>query len=97
MSLIACIVVIIAISAPAGAQSWMEYEYPNEGFTVAFPDEPKAVRGRPVREVSTSFYTELSANLCEQAFEFAQFSFHTCDVGFQRREFGNVGGWRLSR
>ena len=42
MRLIACIVVIIAISAPAGAQSWMEYEYPNEGFTVAFPAEPKA-------------------------------------------------------
>jgi hypothetical protein len=39
-----CIIFIlaaIAASAPAGAQSWREYEYPNEGFTVAFPAEPK--------------------------------------------------------
>jgi hypothetical protein len=41
MRLIAFIVAIIAASAPAGAQGWREYEYPNEGFTVAFPAEPK--------------------------------------------------------
>ena len=41
MRLITFIVAIIAASAPAGAQGWREYEYPNEGFTVAFPDEPK--------------------------------------------------------
>lgn len=41
MRLITFIVAIIAASAPAGAQGWREYEYPNEGFTVAFPAEPK--------------------------------------------------------
>jgi hypothetical protein len=41
MRLITFIVGIIAASAPAGAQGWREYEYPKEGFTVAFPAEPK--------------------------------------------------------
>jgi hypothetical protein len=41
MRLIAFIVATIAASAPAGAQGWREYEYANEGFTVAFPAEPK--------------------------------------------------------
>src|SRR5215468_4691713 len=41
MRLVAFIVAMIAASAPAGAQSWREYAYPNEGFTVAFPGEPK--------------------------------------------------------
>jgi len=41
MRLITFIVAIIAASAPAGAQGWREYEYPNEGFAVAFPAEPK--------------------------------------------------------
>ena len=41
MRLITFIVAIIAASAPASAQGWREYEYPNEGFTVAFPAEPK--------------------------------------------------------
>jgi hypothetical protein len=40
MRFIIFIVAAIAASAPAGAQSWREYEYPNEGFTVAFPAEP---------------------------------------------------------
>ena len=41
MRLITFIVAIIAASAPAGAQGWREYEYSNEGFTAAFPAEPK--------------------------------------------------------
>ncbi len=42
MRLIAFIVAIFAAaSAPAGAQGWKEYEYPNETFTVAFPSDPK--------------------------------------------------------
>src|SRR5215471_13021519 len=41
MRLITFIVAIVAVSAPAGAQGWREYEYPNEGFTAAFPAEPK--------------------------------------------------------
>jgi hypothetical protein len=35
------IVATIAATTPAGAQSWKEYEYRNEGFTAAFPAEPK--------------------------------------------------------
>src|ERR1700692_506044 len=41
MRLITFIVAMIAASAPAGAQGWREYEYPNEGFTAAFPAEPR--------------------------------------------------------
>jgi hypothetical protein len=46
MRLIAFIVALIitaqiAATGPAGAQGWREYEYPDEGFTVAFPAEPK--------------------------------------------------------
>src|SRR6266481_1795859 len=41
MRLITFIVAMLAASAPAGAQGWREYEYPNEGFTAAFPAEPK--------------------------------------------------------
>jgi hypothetical protein len=41
MRLIAFIVAVLAASAPAGAQGWKEYEYPNETFTVDFPAEPK--------------------------------------------------------
>jgi hypothetical protein len=42
MRLITFIVGMIAASTPAGAQGWKEYEYLNEGFTAAFPAEPKA-------------------------------------------------------
>jgi len=42
MRLITFLVAMLAASAPAGAQTWTEYEYPNEGFTAAFPAEPKA-------------------------------------------------------
>jgi hypothetical protein len=41
MRLITFIVAMLAASTPAGAQAWSEYEYPNEGFTAAFPAEPK--------------------------------------------------------
>jgi hypothetical protein len=41
MRLIAFIVAMIAASTSASAQGWREYEYPNDGFTVAFPSEPK--------------------------------------------------------
>src|SRR5689334_879960 len=41
MRLITFIVAVIAASTPAGAQDWREYQYTNEGFTVAFPAEPK--------------------------------------------------------
>jgi hypothetical protein len=41
MRLITFIVAMLAASAPAGAQTWSEYEYPSESFTAAFPAEPK--------------------------------------------------------
>jgi hypothetical protein len=41
MRLIPFIVAMVVASAPAGAQGWREYQYPNEGFTAAFPAEPK--------------------------------------------------------
>ena len=41
MRLIVFIVAIFATSAPANAQGWREYQYPDEGFTAAFPAEPK--------------------------------------------------------
>jgi hypothetical protein len=41
MRLIAFIVAMLAASVPANAQTWREYEYPDEGFTAAFPAEPK--------------------------------------------------------
>jgi hypothetical protein len=56
MRLIAFIVAIIAASAPASAQDWREYQYPNEGFTVAFPAEPK---------VETSSYRAAGGRLVE--------------------------------
>ncbi len=56
MRLIAFIVAIIAASAPASAQGWREYQYPNEGFTVAFPAEPK---------VETSSYRAAGGRLVE--------------------------------
>jgi hypothetical protein len=56
MRLITFIVAIIAASAPASAQGWREYKYPNEGFTVAFPAEPK---------VETTSYQASSSRLVE--------------------------------
>ncbi len=41
IAFIVAIVAIVAASAPAGAQGWREYEYRDDGFTVAFPGEPK--------------------------------------------------------
>src|SRR5262249_9488371 len=36
MRLLAFIVAMMAATSQADAQGWREYEYPNEGFTVAF-------------------------------------------------------------
>jgi hypothetical protein len=41
MRLITFIVATIAASAPASGQSWREYQYPDDGFTVSFCAEPK--------------------------------------------------------
>jgi hypothetical protein len=41
MRLITFIVAMLAATGPAGAQTWREYQYPNDYFTAAFPAEPK--------------------------------------------------------
>src|SRR5262245_34243883 len=56
MRLISFIVAMIAASAPAGAQVWREYEYPKEGFTAAFPADPK---------VETTSYKAFGGRLVE--------------------------------
>ncbi len=41
MRLIAFILAAIAVSAPAAAQTWKEYNYPDRSFTVMFPADPQ--------------------------------------------------------
>jgi hypothetical protein len=41
MRRIACILAVVALSGPAAAQSWKEYSYPEDAFTVSFPAAPK--------------------------------------------------------
>ena len=41
MRLIAIILAAIVASGPAAAQSWTEYSYPEDSFTVSFPGPPK--------------------------------------------------------
>jgi hypothetical protein len=55
MRLIAIILTVFFAGGPAAAQSWKEYAYPSDAFSVAFPADPKvetityqAADGRPV-------------------------------------------------
>ncbi len=55
MRLLPAILVLLFAAAPAAAQSWKEYVYPNDLFSVAFPADPnvetvayQAPDGRPV-------------------------------------------------
>ena len=41
MRRIACILAVFALSGPAAAQSWNEYSYPEDAFTISFPAPPK--------------------------------------------------------
>jgi hypothetical protein len=41
MRLIAFVLAAFVVSGPAAAQSWQEYSYPNDSFTVMFPAEPR--------------------------------------------------------
>ena len=41
MRLIAIILTAFVASGPAAAQSWTEYSYPEDSFTVSFPAPPK--------------------------------------------------------
>jgi len=45
MRLIALVVAALALAAPASAQTWKEYSYPDNGFYVHFPAEPKVEDG----------------------------------------------------
>ena len=86
MRLIAFIVAIIAASAPASAQGWREYQYPNEGFTVAFPAEPK---------VETTSYQASGGRLVEArvysvAQEGGEFKVTVADLSHTEMSEGNV-------
>src|SRR5260370_36614151 len=86
MRLITFIVAIIAASAPAGAQGWREYEYPNEGFTVAFPAEPK---------VETTSYQASGGRLVEARVysvlqEGGEFKVTVADLSHTEMSEGNV-------
>jgi hypothetical protein len=86
MRLITFIVAIIAASAPADAQSWREYEYPNEGFTAAFPAEPK---------VETTSYQASGGRLVEARVysvvqEGGEFKVTVADLSHTEMSEGNV-------
>jgi hypothetical protein len=86
MRLITFIVAIIAASAPAGAQGWREYEYPNEGFTAAFPAEPK---------VETTSYQASGGRLVEARVysvvqEGGEFKVTVADLSHTEMSEGNV-------
>ena len=86
MRFIAFIVAIVAASAPAGAQSWKEYEYPNYYFTVAFPAEPK---------VETTSYQASGGRLVEARVysvvqEGGEFKVTVADLSHTEMSEGNV-------
>ena len=45
MRLVALIAAALIMSVPASAQVWKEYSYPDAGFYVHFPAEPKVEEG----------------------------------------------------
>src|SRR5947208_348792 len=65
MHIIAFMVALVA-SAPAAAQSWQEYSYPDFSFAVAFPAEPKiettSYRAPDGRAVDARVYSVVQAN-----------------------------------
>src|SRR6266566_309249 len=92
MRLITFIVAIIAASALAGAQGWREYEYPNEGFTVAFPDEPK---------VETTSYQVSGGRLVESRVysvvqEGGEFKVTVADLSHTEMSEGNVMAYAVA-
>ena len=86
MRLIAFVVAIFAASAPAGAQGWKEYEYPNETFTAAYPAEPK---------VETTSYQAPGGRLVEARVysvlqEAGEFKVTVADMSDTKESEGNV-------
>jgi hypothetical protein len=86
MRLITFVVAIIAASAPAGAQGWREYGFPNEGFTAAFPAEPK---------VETTSYQVAGGRLVEAHVYFVvqeggEFKVTVADLSHTEMSEGNV-------
>lgn len=45
MRLAAFIAAVLLVSLPASAQEWKEYSYPDDGFYVHFPSDPKVSDG----------------------------------------------------
>ena len=61
MRLIATMLAAVLASGPAAAQSWTEYSYPEDSFTVSFPAQPKVEsttqEGPDGRSVDTRIYS----------------------------------------
>jgi hypothetical protein len=77
---------LFVASAPAGAQEWREYQYPNEGFMVAFPAEPK---------VKATSYQAPGGRLVEARVHFAvheggEFKVTVADLSQTEMSEGNV-------
>src|SRR5258708_4391514 len=86
MRLIPLVAAILAASATAGAQGWREYGSPNEGFTVAFPAEPK---------VETTSYQASGGRLVEARVysvlqEGGEFKVTVADLSHTEMSEGNV-------
>jgi len=86
MRLITLLVAIVAASTAAGAQGWREYEYPSEGFTAAFPAEPK---------VETTSYQVPGGRLVEARVYFVlqeggEFKVTVADMSHTEMSEGNV-------
>ena len=93
MRLITFIVAMIAASTPAGAQDWREYGGPNEGFTVAFPAEPK---------VETTSYQASGGRLVEAHVysvvqEGGEFKVTVADLSHTEMSEGNVMAYAVMR
>jgi len=86
MRLITFIVAMLAASAPAPAQTWSEYEYPNEYFTAAFPAEPKVE--------TTSFKAPLGrlveARVYSVVQEGGEFKVTVADISHAETSAGNI-------
>jgi hypothetical protein len=80
------VAIIVAASAPAGAQGWREYAYPNEFFSAAFPAEPK---------VETTSYQAPGGRLVEAQVYFVvqeggEFKVTVADLSHTEMSEGNV-------
>jgi hypothetical protein len=91
MRRLAFIVAILAASAPAGAQAWEEYEYPDEAFTAAFPAAPKvettSYKAPGGRLVEARVYSALQAG--------GEFKITVVDMSDTKESGGNVMAYAM--